>query len=123
MILLVCVGISLLLLWLVTRIRYQVTETALEITVLGICVRRVALTDIRWISKHRTQWCEKWPNTLFPAKRTLVIERRTGKIKHLLITPKRRYVFKAELQEAVQAARANANESAAALSDTDEDRE
>lgn len=103
-IVLAALGVTSLLLWMVTRIRYRITEAALEITLFGMCVRRVALTDIRWISKHRSQWCEKWPNTLFPGKRALVIERRSGKLRHLLITPLQRYVFKADLQDAVRAA-------------------
>ena len=85
---------------LIALIRYRVTARHLEIRFLGFCLRRIALDDIRYISKRRSGSAEFWWNTLWPAKRILVIRRRTGWLKNFVITPKNRYVFKAELDRA-----------------------
>jgi hypothetical protein len=101
-----CIGLVLVLAWLMTRIRYRVGSRNFEVILFGIRLRKIPLTDIRGASKHRPGWCEKWPNTFFPAKRILFIHRRSGRWKHMLITPTHRYAFKAELLRAVQRARA-----------------
>jgi hypothetical protein len=101
-----CLGLVLVLVFLMTRIRYRVGSRNFEVILFGIRMRRIPLTDIRGVSKHRPGWCEKWPNTLFPAKRLLFIHRRSGRFKHILITPTHRYAFKAEILRGVQRARA-----------------
>jgi len=87
---------------LCTQIRYRISSNYLEVTLFGIRVRRLLLADIRYISKHRSGWGEFWWNTLWPAKRMLVIRRRTGFCKNFVITPKNRYIFKAELKRAMR---------------------
>jgi hypothetical protein len=88
--------------WLCTQIRYRISPHHLEIRLFGIRVRRLALNDIRYISKHRSGWGEVWWNTPWPAKRILVIRRRTGWCKNFIITPANRYAFKSELKRAMK---------------------
>jgi hypothetical protein len=85
--------------WSVTRVRYRITRRYLEILLFGIRVRRIDLADIRYVSKSRSRWCEKWPNTFFPRKRLLIIHRRSGLFKDVMITPTHRYAFKRVLKE------------------------
>ena len=94
--------LATLLVWAFTQVRYRVTPRHLEVTVFGLCVRRLPLSDIRYVSKRRTALAENWWNTLFPRKRILVIHRRTGWFKNFVITPKHRYAFKAELERAIK---------------------
>ena len=84
------------------QVKYRITSRHLEVRFWGMCVRRIALTDIRYISKHRSGRGELWWNTLLPTKRILVIRRRTGWCKNFIITPKDRYVFKAQLKHAME---------------------
>ena len=91
-----------LLVWAFTQVRYRITSRHLEVTWLGIRCRRIPLIDIRYVSKRRTALAENWWNTLMPGKRILVIHRRTGWFKNVVITPRRRYAFKAALEKAVQ---------------------
>ncbi|MBI3414918.1 MAG: hypothetical protein HY043_06275 [Verrucomicrobia bacterium] len=100
--LLVAIILGSLALSLVTLIRYRITSQNLEVRFLGLCLRRLPLDDIRYISKHRSGWAEFWWNTPWPAKRVLVIRRRSGWLKNFVITPRNRYVFKAELNRARQ---------------------
>ena len=88
-------------------LRYRITERHLEVRFLGLCVRRIALSDIRRVSKHREGWAEHWWNTLWPKKRRLVIHRRTGWFQCFIITPVQRYAFKAELEQAMKRERAS----------------
>ena len=84
---------------LASRLRYVLTERHLKVTLFGLRVRRIRLTDIDSVSKRQTRWAEKWFNTLKPAHRMLVIRRRRGWLKEFIITPKNRYVFKTELEQ------------------------
>jgi hypothetical protein len=86
------------------QIRYRISHDHLEIRLFGIRLRRLALNDIRYVSKHRSGWGEVWWNTPWPAKRILVIRRRTGWCKNFIITPANRYVFKSELKRAMKSA-------------------
>jgi hypothetical protein len=100
-----CLTVTWFFIWLLRHIDYRLTDRALEITLFGFRVRRIPFSDIRRVSKHRSLWCEKWPNTLLPIKRILVIHRRSGIFRKLLITPENRYVFKARLKQAIKATR------------------
>jgi hypothetical protein len=91
---------------LASRIRYVLTGRHLKVTLFGLCLRRIRLADIDGVSKRQAHWAEKWYNTLKPSHRILVIRRRRGWFKNFIITPKNRYVFKAEPEQAL--ARLNA---------------
>jgi len=86
---------------LASRLRYVLTGRHLKVTLFGLCVRRIRLADIDSVSKRQSYWAEKWFNTLKPAHRMLVIRRRRGWLKDFIITPKNRYVFRAELEQAM----------------------
>ena len=86
---------------LASRLRYVLTGRHLKVTLFGLCLRRIRLADIDSVSKRQARRAEKWYNTLKPSHRMLVIRRRRGWFKDFIITPKNRYVFKAELEQAL----------------------
>ncbi len=88
--------------WLTRQFRYEITAEALEVRLFGVCLRRLALIDIRAISKRRVSWCEQWWNTNRPQGRILVLHRHTGLFKHFVVTPRKRYVFKTHLERAIR---------------------
>jgi hypothetical protein len=89
--------------WLVTRVRYLITPRHFKVILFGVCLRRIRLEDIESVSKrHPSGWSEKWWNTLHPSHRTLIIRRRRGLFRSVVITPRNRYVFKASLEKAMQ---------------------
>ncbi len=93
-----------IIVFLVGRIDYRITERHLQVTLLGIPIRRLRLDNVRHISSHRPPVSERWPNQIFIRRdRVLVIEKRRGLFRHFLITPEQRYTFKAALDRAVRA--------------------
>lgn len=94
--------------WLRSRIRYVIGRSSLRVMCLGVTVRRIAFTDIEKVSKPKREsgWTttETWRNTWDPDHRELVVHRRTGWRRRVLITPKHRYAFRAELRAAVEKA-------------------
>ena len=93
---------------LASQLRYVLTERHLKVTLFGLCLRRIRLRDIDSVSKRQAHWAEKWYSTLKPSHRMLVIRRRRGWFKDFIITPKNRYVFRAELEQALVKRRAAA---------------
>lgn len=91
----------------ITQLRYSITHQHLKVTLFGLCLRRVRLSDIASVSKRLAHWAERWQNTLKPAHRMLVIHRRRGFFKDFVITPANRYIFKNELEKAVAKARSD----------------
>lgn len=94
--------LALFLIWVTSRLRYRITATHLEVTLFGICARRVAFGNIERVSKRPPTFSENWCNTLKPMTRRLVIHRKKGLFKEISITPMNRYLFKAELERAMQ---------------------
>jgi len=90
-----------LFLLLALQLRYAITARHLKVMLFGLCIRRINLSDIEYVSKRQTTWAEKWYNTLHPSHRVLVVHRRRGWFKDFVITPKNRYVCKAELERAL----------------------
>src|SRR5882672_2415915 len=89
--------------WVVTRIRYRITPRHFTVTLFGISLRRVPLENIESVTKrHPVGWSENWWNTLHPGHRTLVIRRHRGLFRNIVITRKNRYVFKTNLEKAMQ---------------------
>src|SRR5258708_39175134 len=91
-------GTSLIFFWLFTQIRYRIGSKHLKVTLFGIPLRRVALSNIRHISKRRTGFCEHWWNTWKPNHRMLTIHKHRGLIKNFVMPPRNRYIFMPELQ-------------------------
>ena len=89
--------------WLQTKIQYRIGSKHLKISVLGLTLRRVDLADIKHISKRNPAGlAEYWYSTTRPKHRTLAIQRHTGLRKTLVITPRNRYVFMTDLQNAIK---------------------
>jgi len=94
---------SFLIVWIITRVRYRITSRYLKVTLFGVVLRRVRLADIESVSKRRGPGLtEHWLSTTRPKHRMLVIRRRRGLCKNLIITPRNRYVFKTALERAVR---------------------
>ena len=89
-----------LVLWSASSIRYHVTPTHLKITWLGVPVRRIRLDDIKRVGTRPAVWAERWPSTLRNNGRLLVIRRRSGWLRSLVITPKYPFEFRNELEQA-----------------------
>jgi hypothetical protein len=90
--------------WLQTKIQYRIGSKHLKISCLGLVLRRIDLTDIKRISKRKPSegFAEYWYSTTRPKHRTLAIQRHTGLRKTVLITPRNRYVFLSDLQNAIR---------------------
>jgi|SRR5437667_3642115 len=98
-------GVGLFLL-LAGQLRYAITERHLKVTLFGLCLRRIQLSDIDAVSKRQAHRAERWYNTLRPSHRLLVVRRQRGWFRDFMITPKNRYVFKTELERAIARLRA-----------------
>ena len=85
-------------------IRYEITPTHLEVRWLFATLRRFRLDDIKHVSTKGSLWAEKWYNTWRVRNRRLTLHRRTGLFKLVAISPKNPFVFKAELDRAIERA-------------------
>jgi hypothetical protein len=94
---LVCATLGVLA---VLAINYRVTARHLQVTWLRIPIRSVRLDHIRNIGTVPVFWAERWPNTFSVGNRCLVIRKRGWLFRHLVITPKNPFVFRAELVRA-----------------------
>ncbi|MBT3597109.1 MAG: hypothetical protein HN758_08200 [Verrucomicrobia bacterium] len=90
---------------LCATVNYRLNSSHLVIYCLGIPVRQFALKDMISISKRRRFRAEFWVNTLALKHRKLVIRRERGLFRELIITPRYRYVFRKQLEEAVEGVR------------------
>lgn len=89
--------------WLITCIRYRIGSRHVKVSLFGLCLRRIPFDDISSVSKRRaTGFAENWWNTLRPNHRMLVIRRHRGWPRNVIITPTNRYVFKSELEKALE---------------------
>ncbi len=84
-------------------IRYHITPTHLKITWLGLLIRRIRLDDIKRVGTRPVVWAERWPNTLRNNGRLLVIRRRSGWLRSLVITPEYPFEFRNQLEQARKA--------------------
>jgi len=94
-------AIILALLLIVPTIRYRVTKKNLVITALGIPVRWVSLTNIRYLTDHSKTVSEPWPNCYTTLGRALYVRKRRGLFRTLMISLDKRFVFKAEIEKAI----------------------
>ena len=86
--------------WAASFLRYAVEPPYLKINWLGLTLRRIRLDDIKGISTRPVWFAERWRNTFHSADRRLVIRRRTGWCRNFVITPRHRYMFRAEMLNA-----------------------
>jgi hypothetical protein len=97
------VAMALLWIWLVTKIHYRIGSRHLKIVLLGVVVRKIDLADIKRISKRGPRGvAESWVSTFKRSHRMLTIQRYTGVRKYVVITPRNRYIFLADLQNAIK---------------------
>jgi hypothetical protein len=89
-------------LWARTRLNYRIIDGHVEIRWLSLRLRRFPLADIEGISKYRHAWAEHWENTWRPAHKRLVIHRRRGWLRDIVITPSYRYEFMRELEALIE---------------------
>ena len=91
------------LVWLIGQVRYHITPRHVKVMLLGLALRRIRVADIDSVSKHRSQGlAENWWSTLRPKHRVLVIRRKRGLFRNVVITPRNRYAFKFELEQAME---------------------
>jgi hypothetical protein len=106
-----CLGGFLVLLWVWAtakrQMTYQVGRNCLRVVLGKLTVRRVDFADIERVDKPRRElrWrdTENWRNTFDDSRRLLVIHRKSGWFRKLVITPKHRYAFRRKLREAIAA--------------------
>jgi hypothetical protein len=87
----------------IRAIGYRLTPTHLQVTWLGVPVRRVRLDDIRHIGNKPVIWAERWSCAPFDPGRLLVLRRRRGWFKNFVITPERPYEFRFTMFRAIEA--------------------
>ena len=81
---------------------YRIGRYHLSVQWLGITVRRVRFSDIDSISKRQKLAAESWANTWRPRHRILVIRRKSGWRREVVITPAYRYEFRNQLEQAMR---------------------
>lgn len=91
--------------WFRTRLRYVIGQSSLRVVFGKATVRRILYEDIIRIRKprHTPPWrlTENWRNGFFDSHRVLILERSTGWFPWFVITPSRRYEFRAQLRDAM----------------------
>jgi hypothetical protein len=91
------------------RLRYVIGQKALRVMLGGLTLRRIGFDDIRRISTPHSDpdWSksENWRNTFRGTHRLLVIQRKSGRFRKFVVTPRLRYEFREQLRTAI--ARAN----------------
>jgi hypothetical protein len=94
-------------LWVLAKLRmqYHVGRTALRVRLGRLTLRKINLSDIERVSKPRRDlnwWStENWRNAFDGSHRLLVVHRRSGLFRRLVITPKHRYEFRERLRTAI----------------------
>ena len=87
--------------FLLKGVQYRIGRSKLRICVWGLKLRSIAYEDIEQVSKTRSRPAENWGTTLQFGHRQLVICRKTGFLREVIITPQMRYVFRNDLEEAI----------------------
>ena len=107
-------GLWALRLWLRCQATYHVGRSSFRIRIFGLTVRRILYTDIERVSKlrrHYSWWdLEDWTNTLSASRREMVLHRRSGLFRKLVITPTHRYELRSQLRAAIAEATGQAPE-------------
>ncbi len=91
--------LAFLIAWLVTKIRYEITPRHVRIRLFALTLRRIRLDRLESVSKRRGPGLmEHWPSTLRTRHRSLVLRKKSGLFRNVLLTPRNRYAFKFELE-------------------------
>jgi hypothetical protein len=84
----------------VGTIAYRITPSTLEVLILGKVIRRLALADIEEVHRRGALIHENWSSLKF--WNSVTIRRRSGLLKHFVISPEDPDEFVVRLQEAVR---------------------
>lgn len=93
-------AVLLLFLTTVGTIAYRITDTSLEVRILGRVVRRVWLADIEEVHRRGALLHENWSSLKF--WNSVTIRRRSGLLRNFVISPDDPDGFVAELQDAMR---------------------
>lgn len=89
--------------WLMTQLRYHIGRKDVKIMLFGLTLRRFPFEKIDSVTKRRPNGlAENWSNTISRSHRMLIIRLRSGLRPNIIITPRNRYVFKANLERALE---------------------
>jgi len=93
-------AVVLMFLTTVGTITYRITDTALEVRILGRVIRRVLLADIEEVHRRGALVHENWSSLKF--WNSVTIRRRSGLLRNFMISPDDPDRFAARLQEAAR---------------------
>ena len=93
-------AVVLLFLASVGTIAYRITDSTVDVRILGRTVRRVRLDDIEEVHRRGALLHENWSSLKF--WNSVTIRRRTGAVRNVVISPDDPDGFAARLQEAVR---------------------
>jgi hypothetical protein len=91
---------TIVIFWAIHLIEFHINSKYITIKLLGICLRKIPLSNIRRVSKQLKGKPEIWRNTLQANHRMLVLYRNNN-LRPIVITPKNRYVFRNKVEEAI----------------------
>jgi len=92
-------GLIVLVIWLVSRIRYAVDDAYVRVKLFGLTLRRIALADIEFADTAAPLWNEHWCNTFLTASRIVRLRRKSGWFRNFIITPADRESFLSTLDD------------------------
>ena len=92
--------VALVVLGAMLSLRYWITETKIQIRILGIPVRKIKLRDIAEIKKGKAMLGENWA-VPFPGREMVVITKKKGLIKNINITSPQADAFIAEVKQKI----------------------
>jgi hypothetical protein len=99
---------GVIVLWLLAkgRMEYHIGKNAFRVRLGRLTLRRIPFSEIVRVSKPRRNhsWftTENWRSVFRDSHRLLMIERRSGVFRRLMITPRHRYEFQERLRIAIQ---------------------
>ena len=93
-------GVILLFLASVGTIAYRITDSSLDVRILGWAIRRVRLSDIEEVHRRGALIHENWSSLKF--WNSVTIRRRTGLLRNFVISPDDPDRFVERLEEAVR---------------------
>ena len=97
---LLVVAVVLMFLLTVGTISYRITDTTLDVRIVGRVIRRVRLADIEDVHRRGALVHENWSSLKF--WNSVTVRRRSGLFRNFVITPDHPDAFVARLQEAVR---------------------
>jgi hypothetical protein len=94
------IAVGLVVMAAMFSLRYRITETEIQIRILGIPLRKIRLRDIAEIKRGKALLGENWVVPL-PGREMVVITKKKGLIKNINITPPHADAFIAEVKSKI----------------------